>query len=69
MPTIAFNPALFKVVKRLIKLGGEAEAIGRALKDIAITMGAEDYGRMVAEFELGTKRDSKSNGSTEKPTP
>ena len=68
MPTVSINRALIKLVKRLHSLGEEAEEIGHALKDIAVSLGVDDLGRMMMELH-DSKHDSKANGGIEKPTP
>ena len=68
MPTVSINPVLIRLVKRLHKLGEDAEQLGHELKHLAVTLGKDDLGRMMVQYET-TKRDSKANGGTDKPSP
>jgi hypothetical protein len=66
MPRITFNPRLTQLVKSLHRLGEEAEEIGHALKDIAISLASEDLDRVAGQI---AKRDSRANGRAKEPTP
>jgi hypothetical protein len=67
MPRVTFDAPLLKLIKELNRLGQNAEALGHALKDIAIGLGKEDLGRMMAQLHGVEKRDSNGHASTEKP--
>jgi hypothetical protein len=63
-----FSGRVIKLTRELNHLGNKAEALGHALKDLAILIASDETGRVLTELD-DSKSDSKANGGTKEPSP
>ena len=61
-------PRVIKLTRALHELGNKAEALGHALKDMAVSIASDETGRVLIELRDVKKHDSKANGGTDQPT-
>jgi hypothetical protein len=64
-----FSGRVITLTRALNELGTKAEAIGHALKDMAVSIASNETGRVLIELHDAKKRDSKANGGTKEPSP
>jgi hypothetical protein len=64
-----FSGKVIRLARELTALGNKAEALGHALKDLALCVASDETGRVLGELDAieATKRDKHTNGRTEKP--
>jgi hypothetical protein len=58
-----FSGRVIKLTRALHELGNRAEAIGHALKDMAVSIASDETGRILAELHKATERDTNGHAS------